>query len=260
VHQIGYLLALVFGTIWHGTRAIVAGWLGRRRTPGSLLDTVGRDWARFILRGAGVTVTIEGLEHLAPEGPQIIAANHQSIFDILAILGWVPLSLKFIAKKEVFRYPFFGPAVKAAGHIKLDRRDRQKAFAAYEIAALELVESRTHVLVFPEGTRSRTGLMLPFKKGPAMLAIASGAPLVPCYCAGTFRILPKGSFWVRPRPVRVMLGPPLSVEGLTYDDRDAFTERLREAVLALRERSVDAEKSEGVQFDAPSSPGLASRP
>ena len=247
MHQIGYLLALVFGTIWHGTRAIVAGWLGRPRTPGSLLDTVGRDWARCVLRGAGVTVTIEGLEHLAPEGPQIIAANHQSTFDILAILGWVPLPLKFVAKKEVFRYPFFGPAVKAAGHIRLDRQNRKKAFAAYEIAALELVESRTHVLVFPEGTRSRTGLMLPFKKGPAMLAIASGAPLVPCYCAGTFRILPKGSFWVRPGPVQVLFGPPLSTQGLTYDDRDALTERLRNAILALRARSVDADVLPTVQ-------------
>jgi len=249
--QLGYLMALVFGTIWHGTRAGVAGRLGRPRTPGSLLDTVGRDWARFVLRGAGVPVTIEGLEHLAPEGPQIIAANHQSIFDILAILGWVPLPLKFIAKKEVFRYPFFGPAVKAAGHIKLDRRDRQKAFAAYEIAALELVESRTHVLVFPEGTRSRTGLMLPFKKGPAMLAIASGAPLVPCYCAGTFGILPKGSFWVRPRAVQVLFGPPLSTQGLTYDDRDALTERLRNAVLALRAGSADGGASAGLTRPPP---------
>ena len=243
--QLGYLLALVFGTIWYGSLAAAAGGLGRRRAPGNFLDTVGRDWARFVLRGAGVPVIIEGLELLAPEGPQIIAANHQSIFDILAILGWVPLPLKFIAKKEVFRYPFFGPAVKAAGHIKLDRRDRQKAFAAYEIAALDLVESRTHVLVFPEGTRSRTGLMLPFKKGPAMLAIASGAPLVPCYCAGTFDILPKGSFRVRPRPVQLLFGPQLATQGLTYDDRDALTERLREAIVALRFRSVDAEKSEG---------------
>jgi len=238
-HQIGYLLALVFGTIWYGSLATVAGWLGRRRTPGSLLDTVGRDWARCVLRGAGVTVTIEGLEHLAPEGPQIIAANHQSIFDILAILGWVPLPLKFVAKKEVFRYPFFGPAVKASGHIKLDRQNRKKAFAAYEIAALELVESRAHVLVFPEGTRSRTGLVRPFKKGSAVLAISSQARVVPCYCAGTFGILPKGSFWVRPCPVQVLFGPPLSVEGLTYDDRDAFTDRLRNAILALRARSVD---------------------
>ena len=250
-HQLGYLLALVFGTIWHGSLAAAAGGLGRRRAPGNFLDTVGRDWARVVLRGAGVTVTIEGLEHVAPEGPQIIAANHQSIFDILAILGWVPLPLKFIAKKEVFRYPFFGPAAKAVGHIKLDRGDRKQAFAAYQVAALELVESRSHVLVFPEGTRSRTGLMLPFKKGPAMLAIASGAPLVPCYCAGTFGILPKGSFWVRPGPVQVLFGPPLSTQELTYDDRDALTERLRNAVLALRARSADGGASAGLTRPPP---------
>lgn len=244
-HQIGYLAALVFGTIWHGSLAVVARRIGRQRTPGSLLDTVGRDWASLLLRAAGVTVTLEGTEHLSSEGPQIIAANHQSFFDILAILGTVPLPLKFIAKKELRRVPFFGPAINAAGHIFLDRQHLKRAFAAYEIAGRELVERRAHVLIFPEGTRSRTGLVLPFKKGPAVLAISAGVDVVPAYCAGTFGILPKGSVLVRPRPVTVMFGPPLSVRGLTHDDRGAFTARLRGAILALRARSVDGDAVAG---------------
>jgi 1-acyl-sn-glycerol-3-phosphate acyltransferase len=240
MRQLAYLIALVFGTIWHGSLATIAGWLGRPRTPGSLLDTVGRDWSRLLLGASGVTVTVRGLEHVPTEGPVIIASNHQSFFDMLAILAHVPLPVRFVAKKEVFRIPFFGWAVKAAGHIKIDRQNRRRAFASYERAAGDMVAMRAHLLIFPEGTRSRTGQVLPFKKGPAVVAIASGVAVVPCYCAGTFGILPAGSILVRPRPVQVLFGPPIPSAGLTYDDREALTERIREAVLALRAASVDA--------------------
>lgn len=243
--QLGYLVTLVVGTILYGSLATLAARFGRRRTPGSFLDIVGQRWASFILRASGVTVTLEGVEHLAPEGPQIIAANHQSFFDILAILGTVPLPLKFIVKKELRRVPFFGPAIAAAGHIFINRQNLKQAFAAYEVAGRELAEQRAHVLVFPEGTRSRTGMVLPLKKGPAVLAISSGTPVVPAYCAGTFGILPKGSILVRPRPVTVHFGPPLSVQGLTHEDRDAFTDRLRDAILKLRAASVDADEYAG---------------
>lgn len=241
MRQLAYLAALIFGTIWHGSLATIAGWLGRPRTPGSLLDTVGRDWARLLLGASGVTVTVRGLEHVPVEGPVIIASNHQSFFDMLAILAHVPRPVKFVAKKEVFRIPFFGPALKAVGHIRLDRQNRKRAFASYERAAEDMVAMRAHLLIFPEGTRSRTGQVLPFKKGPAVVAIASGVAVVPCYCAGTFGILPKGSILIRPRPVQVLFGPPIPSAGLTYDDRDAFTERVREAILALRAGSVDGD-------------------
>jgi len=239
-HKIGYLLALVFGTIWYGSLAVLARRVGMRRTPGSFLDRVGRTWAQVLLRAAGITVSLEGVEHLSLEGPQIVAANHQSFFDILAFLAAVPVPVKFVAKKEIFRIPFLGPAIRAAGHIRIDRQNRMRAFAAYEIAAREMAEGRAHILVFPEGTRSRTGMVQPFKKGPAVLAIASGARVVPAYCAATFDILPKGSIFVRPHPIKLLFGPPLCAAGLTYEDREAFTERLRSAVLALRASSVDA--------------------
>lgn len=238
-HKVGFLLAVVFGTIWYGTLATVAGLLRLQRRPGSLLDTVGRDWSNLLLRAAGVTVRLEGFEHVPQEGPVILASNHQSFFDILAVLGTVPLPVKFIAKKELRRYPFFGTAIWAAGHIFIDRRHRKRAFAAYEDAGRELRARKAHVIVYPEGTRSRSGLLLPFKKGPAVFAITSGVPVVPVYSAGTFDIQPKGSWFVRPRAVTLHFGEPLPVEGLTHEDRDAFTDRLRAAILALRAGSVD---------------------
>jgi 1-acyl-sn-glycerol-3-phosphate acyltransferase len=240
MHQLAYLVALVVGTIWYGSLATVAGWLRRPRTPGSFLDTVGRDWSRLLLRAAGVTVSVHGLEHVPDQGPAIIASNHQSFFDMLAILAHVPRPVKFVAKKELRGVPFFGSAIWAAGHIFIDRQNRARAFATYERAAADMVERRAHLLIYPEGTRSRSGLVLPFKKGPAVVAIASGVAVVPCYCAGTFGILPKGSILVRPRAVQVLFGPAIPSAGLTYDDREAYTERIRRGVLALRAASMDA--------------------
>jgi 1-acyl-sn-glycerol-3-phosphate acyltransferase len=240
MHQIAYLAALVVLTIAYGTWITVVGSLGIRQRPGDFRDRVATRYARQLLRAAGVAVQIEGLEHIAPAGPQIIACNHQSFFDILVVMASLPVRVRFVAKKELFRVPFFGWAIHFLGHIRLDRQNRKQAFVAYEIAAETLVRQRMHVVVFPEGTRSRSGLLLPFKKGPAVLAIAAGVTVVPCYCAGTFDILPKGSILVRPHPVQLFFGPPLDAAGLTYDDRDAFTERLHAAVAALRARSVDA--------------------
>ncbi len=89
-------------------------------------------------------------------------------------------------------------------------------------------------VVFAEGTRSRTGDLLPFKKGPFVFAIASQVPLVPIYCAGTFDILPKGSIWVRPKPVTLMFGEPMSTKGLTYEDRQKLMAEARTVIERLR--------------------------
>jgi len=245
MHQIAYLAALVVLTIAYASWIMLLAWFHRPQRPGDFRDRVGRVYSRQLLRAAGVEVRIEGLEHVAPKGPQIIACNHQSFFDMLAVMASLPVRARFVAKKELFLVPFFGWALHYLGHIRLDRQNRKQAFAAYEIAAETLVKRRMHVVVFPEGTRSRSGLLLPFKKGPAVLAIAAGVTVVPCYCAGTFDILPKGSIIVRPHPVQLFFGPPLDAAGLTYDDRDAFTERLRDAVAALRARSVDASITPG---------------
>lgn len=240
MHQVAYLLALVVLTLGYGTGVVVLGWLRWPQRPGGFVDTVARTYARKLLKAAGVAVEARGLEHLAPVGPQVIACNHQSFFDMLALLSVLPVRVRFVAKKELFRVPFFGWAIHYLGYIRLDRRNLKQALGAYQVAARALVEQRMHVVVFPEGTRSRTGALLPFKKGPAVLSIAAGVTVVPCYCAGTFGILPKGSILVRPRPVQVLFGPPLDAAGLSYEDRDGFTARLRDAVAALRAQSVDA--------------------
>ena len=240
MHAVLYLLALVAGTIWYGSTVIIASWLHRPHRHRGAYERAAHNWAGLLLHAAGVSVTVQGTEHLSQTEAQIIVANHQSWFDILAIFYVLPVEVRFVAKKELFAIPFFGSALKALGHVRLDRTNLKQAITAYEVASRYIREQRLSVLVFAEGTRSRTGLLQPFKTGPFVLAIESGAPVVPVYVAGTFGILPKGSIRVRPSHVHVTVAPPLPTAGLTVEDRGPLRDRAREVIVRLRAASVDA--------------------
>jgi 1-acyl-sn-glycerol-3-phosphate acyltransferase len=235
-----YLVALVLGTIWYGSTVILAAWFRRPHEREGVYHRAAHDWARLLLSSAGVTVTAVGTEHLSHSEAQVIVANHQSWFDILALFLVLPVELRFVAKKEAFAIPFFGSVLRALGHVRLDRTNLKAAIAAYEVAAQYIKDQRLSVLVFPEGTRSRSGLLQPFKNGPFVLAIQSGVPVVPAYVAGTFGILPKGSIRVRPSAVQVSVGAPIPTAGLTIADREALRNRAQGAVARLRAASVDA--------------------
>lgn len=232
LRSLWYLVNLVILTLWYSGRVIVGGLL---RLDGfdRLYERAVRRWALGLLRAAGVSVRVIGMERVPRDRPVIFASNHQSWFDILTLGAHLPRGVRFVSKKELAKVPVMGSAMRHAGHIFIDRQNRQQAFVAYEEAA-GVIRGGMSAVVFPEGTRSRTGELLPFKKGPFVLAIASRVPLVPVYCAGTFGILPKGRLRVRPRPVALYVGEPISTEGLTYDDRDALRQRTREAIERLR--------------------------
>lgn len=240
-----YLIALVFGTVWHGSICIVAALLRVPRVPGGVYDRANRRWARLALRGAGVSVAVEGADTIRAEEPRIVAANHSSWFDILALLAALPVTVKFVSKREIFRIPLLGQAMRATGHVSLDRANPKEAFAIYATAARQIVAGRLSVLVFPEGTRTRTGELQPFKIGLFVLAIESGAPIVPVHISGTFGIQPKGSIRIRPHPVRITVGAPIPTAGLTTEGRDALKDRVRAAMVALAAKSVDAARAAG---------------
>src|SRR5690606_31530179 len=119
--------------------------------------------ARALLRINRITVRGEGLDRLAEAGPCVYVANHQSWLDILAVLDVLPGSLRFVAKKELGRVPLFGRALRASGHIEIDRRNLDSAVGAYQAAA-EAIRGGLSAIVFAEGTRSRDGRLMPFKK------------------------------------------------------------------------------------------------
>ena len=177
---------------------------------------------------------MEGVEHLASEEGFIIIANHESWLDAWALAGWLPIDARFTAKKELERIPVFGRAWRACGHISIDRADRASAIESMARAGQKIKEERLHMVFFAEGTRSPDGALHPFKKGPFVVAIQGGVPIVPVGLVGSRPIMRKGSFRIGRGDIFVRVGEPISVEGMEHADRDRLRETVWDAVARLR--------------------------
>lgn len=149
-----------------------------------------RLWARFGLALNNTPVELLGAEHL-PDGPFILMSNHQSNFDILALIATIPRRIYWIAKKELFDIPLFGSSMRRGGYIPLDRSDGRKALKSMDNAAA-IIRKGSSVVMFPEGTRSRDGHLLPFKRGGFMLAVRAGVPVIPVTINGSGQVNPCG--------------------------------------------------------------------
>jgi 1-acyl-sn-glycerol-3-phosphate acyltransferase len=218
-----YVMAF-FGTLSIGLTVIIAALFGVKDKPNGLFDNAPRWWSMLVLWASGIKVRTHGLENLEA-GPHIYASNHVSWFDVPALAKILP-HYKFVAKAELFKVPVFGRAMRAVGMIEIQRENRKAAFGAYDVAA-ERIRSGASVVVFPEGTRGREYALRPFKKGPFVLAIAAGAPIVPIIVHGTIDIMKKGSMWVNPGTIDVHLLEPVSTNGVDYDHREALMQTVR---------------------------------
>lgn len=185
-----------------------------------------RLWGRIGLRLAGVGLRVEGRENLPSDRPVIYISNHQSNFDILALFAGLPGQFRWLAKEELFHIPLFGLTMRRAGYISIDRSDRKKAIRSMSAAA-QRIAAGASVTIFPEGTRSPDGSLLPFKKGAFTLALQSQVPIVPLVIRGSGKIMPKHSKWIRGGTIRLTIFPPIATAGLAAEDRDGLMERVR---------------------------------
>jgi 1-acyl-sn-glycerol-3-phosphate acyltransferase len=189
-----------------------------------------RFWANSILWVARAKITVSGAEKLDPDRSSMYMANHQSNADIPLLLGRLPVQFRWLAKAELFKIPIFGRAMRGVGYISIDRSNRKSAFESLERAA-QTIRNGTSVLIFPEGTRSRDGHMLPFKKGGFVLSVDSGVPIVPIIIRGTREIIPKGHFMIRPAPITMQILDPVETSGYTRKTKDALLAHIRSILI-----------------------------
>jgi 1-acyl-sn-glycerol-3-phosphate acyltransferase len=210
VGPLGLLYALLTGNVmplyWVATRLAILG-----------------------VRLAGVKVEIQGLEHLRPGRNYIFMANHASNLDPPVLIPVVPGRCSVLVKKELFRIPILGTGMRVADLVPVDRSDREAAIESVN-AAVKVLQQGLHMVIFPEGTRSVDGRMLPLKKGPFHLAMESGVPVVPVTLLGTFEAWPKTRFALRPCTATVVFHPPVDPHAFT--DRDTLMKVVSDVIAS----------------------------
>ncbi len=188
-----------------------------------------RLWGKTALLANRVKVEIKGMEHLNGAGPYIFMSNHQSYYDVFALLGHLPYQFKWLVKKELFSIPYLGWTMAAVGYISVDRGGTRETVEAMNEAARKIRDGMS-VTIFPEGSRSPDGSIQPFKKGGFTLAIKSKVPIVPIAIAGSGNIMPKNKFTVAPGEIRMLVDRPIETESYSLKDREILMRKVREAI------------------------------
>ena len=196
--------AIGVSTIVLGIASITSSFFDRR---GHFAHGCARLWSWLILATTGVDVTVTGLERIVPGKTYVFVANHQSIYDIPCLFWSIPFQLRIIAKESLGSFPMLGPHLKRTGHMLVDRRkpDRSGIFGW----ASRLTSNGLSLIIFPEGTRSRTGMMAKFKGGGIMLAMQAGLPIVPISVIGSRHVMKKGELTTRPGRVQLIVHEPI---------------------------------------------------
>lgn len=191
-----------------------------------------RFWAPMHWHITGSPLLVEPLPDVDWSKPHIFLMNHQSNFDIPVAFAVIPVNIRFIAKHVLKWIPFLGWYMTGTGMIFINRSNRRAAMRGLKLAG-ERIRAGSNILAFPEGTRTKDGRILPFKKGSFALAVEAGVPIIPIAIDGTLGMLPSGSVRLRRHPIRVKMGPPISTAGIKGPAREALMLQVRDTIIQL---------------------------
>lgn len=211
---------------------------GAARADSAVTDRIIRWWAGVWLRAAGARVACSGLEYLSAVGPCVVVSNHQSNLDPIVQLRVLPVSLRVLAMRELFRIPLFGPALRAIGMIEVDRESPD--FGEIDTEAARNLSAGHCLLAYPEGRISPDGTIRGFKDGAFIIAVTAQVPVVPVAIHGTCRIWPPRRRTIHSGPVRVVAGSLLPTTGLTRGDVDRLRDRARDAICSAHRALLTA--------------------
>lgn len=190
---------------------------------------IARKWGQGILVVAGVKVKKVGMENVDPKKPSIYMPNHASMIDIPVLLAHLPVDLRFLYKQSLRMVPFLGQAIMMMGMVSIDRSRLDKARVSLKKAG-DRIRRGTHLLVFPEGTRTPTGRLLSFKKGGFYLAIQEDIDVVPVSLNGTRPVGGRNTVWINSGEVEMVVHPRISMEPFNIEQRAEAVEAVRSAI------------------------------
>jgi 1-acyl-sn-glycerol-3-phosphate acyltransferase len=190
-----------------------------------------------------VRVEVTGLERLDPNQAYIFTPNHQSLIEVPLFVTYLGRNPAYLAKKEVFKYPLFGYGIGLMGVVPVDRSNSKSAVASARLATRNLQRGKSYV-VYPEGTRSADGRLLPFKKGAFMMAIDAGVPVVPVTISGATKIMPKAQVKVYPSTVRITIHDTISTSGYSKENVADLVARARASIASALDEGTTARESE----------------
>ena len=225
-HTLRFWVLIISLSIILGTVATVLGVLDRS---GNQSHKVAALWSRLICRWNGIKVEVSGKENILVDQPQIFIANHQGYYDIFTLAGYLTVQLRWVSKAVLFRVPFMGWAMRAAGYIPVERNNRKQSYQAF-LNTLEAIKEGSSVVIFPEGTRSEDGSIGVFKKGSQLLAQRAKVPMVPVAIIGTRDIIRKGSMLFHPGTVRIIISPCIALEEKDAKKGDEILQEIRNMI------------------------------
>jgi 1-acyl-sn-glycerol-3-phosphate acyltransferase len=195
-----------------------------------MIDRVIRGWSRIWLTTSGTRLEVEGGDNIDPKRSYVVVANHLSALDIMACLLAVPLPIRFLAKKELFRVPVLAQGMRLVGIIEVDREARGAIHSEVNRQSRDLIEKGRSLIIYAEGTRPRNGVMKPFKKGAFTMAIRAGLPVLPLSIHGSYEAWPPAKPIVRGGLIRVVIDKPVETDGLTSADTGDLRDQVREII------------------------------
>ncbi|QMV18784.1 1-acyl-sn-glycerol-3-phosphate acyltransferase [Granulicella sp. 5B5] len=219
---------VALATIFFGTLSLVAGLWDKS---GQQQHWIARQWARVLLMSAFTKVGLVGRERLKEVGAAVYACNHLSYYDTPALFAKLPFQFRIIAKAPLFKIPFIGWYLTRSGQVSIDQSSARAGIASL-MRGVKTIEHGLPLVVFPEGGRAADGQLQAMMAGAAFIAIKAQVPLVPLTLVGTYELLPIHVYALRPRPVKLIVGEPISTAGMTTKDAEALTERMKQVIHA----------------------------
>lgn len=221
-----FLPLVALATMGFGLVSLLCGVWDRT---GSQQHALARMWARTLLRVALSPVTLKHPERLLEHAPAVYASNHLSYYDTPVLFAKLPFQFRILAKAPLWKIPFIGWYLNRSGQVPVDQSSARSAVASLGRGVATL-KAGMPLMLFPEGGRAATGELQKMVSGAAWMAIKAQVPLVPLTLVGTYELLPIHVYALRPRPLKLIVGEPISTVGMTTKQADALTQRVFDVI------------------------------